>query len=217
MFSQGDKIQVTISENLVAQFYVRRRTEEDEWKTISNFALENDTFAVKVVDTNYQIKFTADTVVENIDGLSNNHFIDYHNFDKIYDGWSAFSKNCCLDTMGEVTNVEPIIYVDDPAAPRLAEKSRMKRFSLRNLQGHHLQCVAYNEAADYFTHNFWVADSGKPVVAVLRFWRAKFKDRGEGGMEVVSQPGVSKVLFYPLFPEVQISNSGWSTSTSVRG
>ncbi|XP_010422355.1 PREDICTED: uncharacterized protein LOC104707659 [Camelina sativa] len=150
----GDKMQVTISENLVAQFCVRRRIEEDEWKTISNFAQENDTSAVKVVDTNYGIKFTADTIVENIDGLSNNHFIDYHNFDKIYDGWSAFNRNCCLDTMREVSDVEPTIFVDDPATPRFAEKSRMTRFSLRNLEGHILKCVAYNEAADNFNNEF---------------------------------------------------------------
>ncbi|XP_019091503.1 PREDICTED: uncharacterized protein LOC109128844 [Camelina sativa] len=118
----GDKMQATISDNLVHRLCIHKGIEEDEWKTILNFKVEVESSGVKVVDTNYRIKFTTNTILENIDSLLNNQFMDYQTLDKINDGWSALANIFCLDTMWEIVRVEPMIHVDDPTAVRYNEK-----------------------------------------------------------------------------------------------
>ncbi|XP_023634353.1 uncharacterized protein LOC111829484 [Capsella rubella] len=187
----GDKIQGTISNDLFLQF--NNDVHENDWKIVSNFSIIPETSPIKIVDNNYRIRFMEETVLDDSEPVSSNHFIDYQSFDRLFDGFHAV-RNVCL------VRVEPILHVDNPNAVHYHERCRLVRFCLTNLEGHEIQCVAYNEHADFFDNNWWPTGS-KPIVAVLRYWREKYTSGGQR-IELLSVPGASTIVFDPLYTEV---------------
>ncbi|XP_010468462.1 PREDICTED: uncharacterized protein LOC104748535 [Camelina sativa] len=193
----GTKMVVTIPNGLIEFF--KSDIQEDAWKVFSAFDVINCSRAIRITEGYYRIVFREDTIVEDTDPRSNNHFIEYVSFDRLYDSYHAIT-NRCLDIMGRVINVQPLIYVDDPRAVQYEERARVLRFDLKDQNHEVIHCTAYDEHADYF-QRYWIPSYTTPIIGVLRFWRAKFTHGGQD-IELLSVPGVSTIYFDPPYTEV---------------
>ncbi|XP_023641907.1 uncharacterized protein LOC111831522 [Capsella rubella] len=94
----GDKMHGTISNDLFLQ--LNNKLQENDWKIVYNFSIIRKTSPIKIVDNSYCIAFIEETILDDSEPLSSNHFINYLSFDRVFDSFHAV-RNVCLGNNSE--------------------------------------------------------------------------------------------------------------------